>query len=113
MPTVRLDSTKVALATLRISASYLPDVIHMAEELPPVSVERLGAPQLERQALVVAQSSDQVRLGPRLDHLKLIIRDVFLFHTFDLRVNSVAGFVGRVPGSGHGEDHEQVRIFGA
>src|SRR5207245_11056677 len=75
-----------------VRLTYFCDVINVAKELPPVSVERLGAPQLERQALVVPQFSDQVRLGARLDHLELLIRDVFLSHTFDLRVNSVASF---------------------
>src|SRR5579859_2427516 len=39
------------------------DLINLAEELAPVTIERLILTELERQALIIAQAANQVSLG--------------------------------------------------
>ncbi len=66
--------------------------VHGSKQLPPIPIQRLILRQLRCQPFVAIQPANQVRLGPRLHHLELVITDVFFLKPLNLGVNGVAHF---------------------
>src|SRR5579871_6921028 len=50
------------------------DPVDRAEQFPPVSIPRLVSGELNRETLIVGEAPDQIRFGPRFDHLELVVR---------------------------------------
>src|SRR5262249_31152628 len=73
-----------------VRLAYLVDALDIAEQLAPVTKARLKDRKLLRKACIIGESTDQVRLGARLNHPQFVVADVFFLHTVDLSVNGIA-----------------------
>src|ERR1044072_9859837 len=67
--------------------------IQLTEQLTPVPEACLECRKLSSQAGVVAQTSDQVGLGARLEHCEFFIRHIGGLQPLDLRAQRVAHFI--------------------
>ena len=65
------------------------------------------------QTIVFSQAADQVGLGACLDHLQLVVADVFFLQALDFDVDRVPHLLRRVSGKRNGVEREQVRILDA
>src|SRR4029077_5835330 len=69
--------------------------------------------ELSGQALIVSQSTNQVGLGTRFDHLELVVADVILLQFFNFFVDGGGNFPGRMPGKRESVKGEEVGILDA
>src|SRR5579864_1559750 len=88
---IRIDEDLVGDAA-NIRFADLVNAIHRPKQLTPIVISGLESSELHCQALIVGESTNQVRLGSCLDHLQLVVRDVFLLQSFNLLVNRIRHF---------------------
>src|ERR1700729_2779294 len=96
-----------------VRLGYLVDAVHRMEELTPVAIARLVGCKLGSQSFIVSQAADKIGLGASLDHLQLVVADVFFLQPIDLRVNCVGYFLGVMSGQRESVKGKQVWIFNA
>src|SRR5579859_901993 len=98
---------------------YAPDIglgdffnlLNLVEELTPVAIERLILAQLESQALVIAQATNEIGLGARLDRLQLFVSYVLGLQLFNLLMNGAGHILRRMALRRRGKKEKQAGIF--
>jgi len=83
------------------------------ETVHAVAIPRLISAKLRSQALILGQTTDQICLGASLDHLQLVVADVFFLQALDFRVDGITYLLRGMPGQRKSIKGEQVRILDA
>ena len=94
-----------------VGFGHLVDAIDGAEEFAPVTVAGFVGGELRGQALVVGEAANQVGLAAGLNHLQLVVGDVFFLQAIDFDMDGIADFLRRVPGHREGVKRKQMGIL--